>query len=110
MLPENLSLGFLARSDTNWPLKMARSLKFRIQKVSKDCIIYVGKTKALINCVVTLQLIYAFVLAYAKGRISHDASHVISSRNIENCLEIFITFSFLSDSILAIWMAVPKPI
>ena len=33
---ENLSLGFLTRSDTNWamqPQKMARGLKFQIEEV-----------------------------------------------------------------------------
>ena len=38
MLPENLSLGIPARSDTNWAVQppiMARSLKLRIQKVEE---------------------------------------------------------------------------
>ena len=33
---------------------------------------YVAKTKALISCVVTAQLI--FVFAFAKSRFSHDAA------------------------------------
>ena len=32
------------------------------------------KTKALISCAVTAQLICAFVFAYAKSRFSHDAA------------------------------------
>ena len=34
------------------------------------------KTKGLIDCGATTQLICAFVFAYAKGRISHDAAHM----------------------------------
>ena len=39
--------------------------------------IYVAKTKALISCMVTTQLICAFVFAYAKSRFSHNAAHII---------------------------------
>ena len=42
-----------------------------------DCSIYVAKTKALISCAVTVQLISVFVFAYAKKRFSHDPAHVI---------------------------------
>ena len=34
------------------------------------------KTKALISCTVTAQLICAFVFAYAKIRSPHDAAHM----------------------------------
>ena len=34
------------------------------------------KTKALINCAVTAQLICVFVFAYAKGRFSRGAAHI----------------------------------
>ena len=37
---------------------------------------YAAKTKPLISCAVTMQLICAFVLAYAKSRFSHDLTHV----------------------------------
>ena len=37
------------------------------------------KTKALISCTVTVQLICAFVFAYAKSRFSHDAIHIVVS-------------------------------
>ena len=35
---------------------------------------YVVKTKALISCVVTTQLICAFVFLYTKSRFSHNAA------------------------------------
>ena len=34
------------------------------------------KTKALISCTVTAQLICAFVFAYGKSRFSYDAAHI----------------------------------
>ena len=46
------------------------------------CTIYVAKTKALMSCVVTAQLICAFVFAYAKNRFSHDAAHIIKVLNL----------------------------
>ena len=36
---------------------------------------YVAKTKTLISCAVTAQLICVFVFAYAQIRFSHDAAH-----------------------------------
>ena len=52
----------------------------------RDCTIYVAKTKALINCVVTSQLICAFVFAYAKILFSRDGAetvwrHILAQRN-----------------------------
>ena len=38
--------------------------------------IYVVKTKALISCMVTAQLICVFVFEYAKSRLSHDAVQI----------------------------------
>ena len=35
-----------------------------------------AKTKALISCAVTAQLICVFVFAYAKSRFSHDEAHI----------------------------------
>ena len=43
----------------------------------RDCTIRVAKTKALISCAVTAQLICVFVFAYAKIRFSHVAAHNI---------------------------------
>ena len=40
-----------------------------------DCTICVTKTKTLISCAVTAQLICTFVFAYAKSRFSHDAAY-----------------------------------
>ena len=39
----------------------------------------VVKTKALISCMFTMQLICTFVLAYAKSGFSHDAGHLIQA-------------------------------
>ena len=36
----------------------------------------VGKTKALISCTVTVQLICVFVFAYAESHISYDVAHI----------------------------------
>ena len=54
----------------NYRLEISDSGKLR------DCTIYLAKTKALISCVVTAQLICSFVFAYAKSRFSHDAAHL----------------------------------
>ena len=41
--------------------------------------IYVAKTKALISCTVTTQIIFAFIVfAYAKSRFAHDEAHFCS--------------------------------
>ena len=45
----------------------------------RDCTIRVVKTKALISCAVTAQLICAFVLAYAHCWFSDVAAHLILS-------------------------------
>ena len=42
-----------------------------------DCSIYVAKTKALIGCMVTAQLICAYVFVYAKSIFSQDVAHLI---------------------------------
>ena len=38
---------------------------------------HVAKTKALISCAVTAQLICVFVFAYAKSRFSHNGAHIL---------------------------------
>ena len=43
--------------------------------------VYVAKTKALISCAVTAQLICGFVFAYAKSRFSHDAAQIIIGKS-----------------------------
>ena len=60
---------------------MARGLKFGFRK-QKDCTIYVAKTKALISCAVTAQLIWVFV--FAKSRFSHNEAHIIIYINRHN--------------------------
>ena len=45
--------------------------------ISCQFTICVAKTKALISCEVTAQLICAFVFAYAKIRFSHDEAHIV---------------------------------
>ena len=37
---------------------------------------YLAKTKVLISCAITLQLICAFLFAYAKSRFFYDVAHV----------------------------------
>ena len=62
---ERRSFGFPTRSDTNQPVhlwKMARSLKFELSR-KRNCTIRVVKTKVMVSCVVTAQLICAFVFA-----------------------------------------------
>ena len=58
-------LGFRTRSNSNWavqPEKIARCLKFRIKKVER---LFYLKTKALISCTISGQLILTLVFAYA---------------------------------------------
>ena len=42
----------------------------------------VAKTKALISCAVTVQLVCAFVFALAKIRFSHDAAHITNGKSL----------------------------
>ena len=66
---ENLSSGFLTRSDTNWTVKSQKvtsGFKFQIYEVEGYYSIYVAQTKVLFSCPVTAKLICVFVFAYAK--------------------------------------------
>ena len=68
----NLSSGFLNMSDTNQAVqsqKIARGWKYRISEVEK--------TKALLSCRITVQLICGFVFRYSKSRISHGEAQII---------------------------------
>ena len=58
--------------------KATIGLKFRILNFRKkrNCTIYVAKIKWLISCLITVQLICAFVFPYAKSRFSHDVAQV----------------------------------
>ena len=63
-------MGFSTLYDTNMAVesqKMVRGLKFFGFAKKKDCTIYVARTKPPISCMVTVQLICAFVFAYAKA-------------------------------------------
>ena len=76
-------MGFLTRyqkkkKNTVQSQKIARDLKFR--KYRNDTI-YVAKTKVLISCTVTIQLICAFVIAYAKSRFSRDVANILSRQS-----------------------------
>ena len=56
------------------------SLPYNYFRKKTDCtidIMYKAKTKALISCTVTAQLICVFVFTYAKGLFSHDAAKFI---------------------------------
>ena len=56
------------------------------------------KTKALISCVVTAQLICVFVFTYAKSRFSH--TRLICKVQIRGnfCMEMFLNMKFQSHS------------
>ena len=51
------------------------SLNFRFKK-KKDCTIHAAKTKALISCAVTAQLICGFVFAYVNCWFSHAVAQM----------------------------------
>ena len=53
---------------------MARGLKLDFGSSDCKCTSYVAKTKVLISCMVTTQLICIFVFTYTKGRFSHDVA------------------------------------
>ena len=58
---------FLTSTDTNQavqPQKMARGLKLQILILEALYYLFIAKTKALISCALTTQLICAFVFAY----------------------------------------------
>ena len=75
MSREDLFSGFQTRSDTNGAVqKMARGLKFRILEIEGLFYMYVMKTKVLISCSITEQLIITFVFACAKSRFSQCRS------------------------------------
>ena len=56
------------------PQKIARGLKIQIKVVEGLNYLY-SKTKMLISCAISVQLIGVFVFAYAKSRFSHDTAH-----------------------------------
>ena len=56
-----------------------RNLEILHLRRKKDCTIHAVKTKGLISCVVTAQLICAFVFATAKVWFFHDAAPMINA-------------------------------
>ena len=50
---------------------------------------YVAKTKTLINCTVTRQLICAFVFIYAKSSFSHDMAQISNNINLQYKSELY---------------------
>ena len=70
--------GFPIRSDTNQavqPQKMAWNIGFRKKR---DCTLCVAKTKALISCAVTAQLICGFFFAYVKHWVSQYVAQMFT--------------------------------
>ena len=65
------------------------------------CAIYKAKTKTLISCAVTAQLIYVFVFAYVKRRFSPDTAvgsrAMTESANKKKCFKH--TFWVVSKSV-----------
>ena len=54
-----------------------------------DCNIRVSKTKALISCTVTAQLICVFVFSYAKSRFSPNETHMSATLHVaDGCSNI----------------------
>ena len=49
-----------------------------------DFSIYEAKTKVLISCAVTTQLICAFVFTKGKSRFSQDAAHIYKRKDLHN--------------------------
>ena len=71
-----------------------------------DCTIYVVKTKALISCAATVQLICFFVFAcktsfvfarknrLCKNRFSHGAAHIKHSKEKQTCKSFMLNISY----------------
>ena len=49
----------------------------------RNCTICLAKTKALISCAVTAQLICGFVFAHAKVWFSHEVTQMICTHTLE---------------------------
>ena len=48
------------------------------------------KTKVLISCAVTAQLLCTFVFQYEKSRISHEAAHLSICHTVAHAIKSFI--------------------
>ena len=81
-----MACGFPTRSDTN--------LVVRQRLESSDLgSIYIGKSKGLISCLVTVHLICTFVFAYSKSRFSLDGSNCSLIKRVKMCSLGTIKFS-----------------
>ena len=74
---ETLPLGSLTRSATNVACITTTEDGKRLDMYY----LWSENKGALINCVVTLQMISAFVVAYAKSRVSQDEAHLFYFRS-----------------------------
>ena len=66
------------RSDTNWPAQSQEQARSFLRFKKMDCSIRVAKTKALISCSLTAQLICAFRFAYVDCWFSDAVDHLLS--------------------------------
>ena len=64
-----------------------QALHFGFRK-KMDCNIYVTKTKTLISCAETAQLIWAFVFAYAKSTYSYDTAYLFIDVQVQTAYDI----------------------
>ena len=85
-------------------------------KKERDCTIYVAKTKALISCAATVQLI--FVFTYAKSRFSHDMAHICDEKDTNFIIchysaqtsnFPYMVLFFQSIIFVNFWLAASKP-
>ena len=76
--------------------KMATILNLWIYEEEGLYYLYVAKAKALISCMVTVQLNCSFVFAYAyanaNSKFSHDAAQLIKFKEREGESKIYIKY------------------
>ena len=70
--------GFPTTSYTNQAIQ-SQQMAIGLKIYEAEGLFYVGKTKVLISCAVTAQLISCFVFAYAKSWFSHDTAYIVAS-------------------------------
>ena len=75
-----------------YPKLCYNELSYNEVVVKIDCTIYVVKTKVLISCAVTAQLICTFVVfAYVKTGFSHDMAHM----RLDDCGQTLLLLPYL---------------
>ena len=74
------TIGLSIRSDTSLQSQRSRleARNFGFKK-KRDCTICVAKTKTLVSCAVTAQLICVFVFAYAICWFSDAGAHLVKT-------------------------------